>query len=283
MTSATPIPGWEIAISVSEPDDGEMAARGVSDVHVTHAFDEIARQLLAAGATLAYGGDFRQDGYTQQLIALLNEYAGGSPGKARIRQYLAWPLWETASEEDRAKLNRVATPVPVPPPVADPPDPGFDRKASPEARALWAGSLTRMREAMTAKMRARVILGGRLTTHTSRFPGVVEEAYLAAREGLPLYVLGGFGGCASCLAQVIEGQRPHALTEAHQRERTPGYPDLLDGLGGVDWDGMLATIHRRRVPNGLSDDDDRTLRNTADLDHVVALVVRGLQALARAG
>ena len=105
------IDGWEIAISVSEPDDGEMAARGVSDIHVQHAFAEIARQLLAAGATLAYGGDFREDGYTQQLIALLNEYAGGPPGRERIRQYLAWPLWETASAEDRARLNRVARPA----------------------------------------------------------------------------------------------------------------------------------------------------------------------------
>jgi hypothetical protein len=289
MTSAleqpfdSAIAGWEIAVSVSEPDDGELARRGVSKVHVEHAFDEIARQLLASGATLAYGGDLRRRGYTERLIGLMNNYADGlQPGRQRVRQYLAWSLWEQADAAHRADLNAVATVRPQPAPTADAPDPvAFDRTASPADRALWADALTLMREAMTESMRARVILGGRLTSHTSRFPGVVEEAFLAVRGGRPLYVLGGFGGCASCLAQVIEGQPPPALTEAYQREHTPGYSALVDGLGGVDWNEMLETIRHRRVPNGLSAEDDGTLRETSDLDLVVALVLRGLRALAR--
>jgi SLOG-like protein len=283
---ARALEGHEIAVSVSEPDDGELAARGVSDEHVAHAFAELARQLLAAGATLAYGGDFRERGYTEKLIAVLNEHSGADrPPKTRVRQYLAWPLWQQAPADSRGKLNQVATVVPVPAPVDKPPDPdAFTASASPAARALWADSLTMMRERMTDGMTARVILGGRLTTHTSRYPGVVEEAFVAARAGKPLYILGGFGGCASCLAQLIQGERPTALTLEHQLDRTKGFDELLDGLGSIDYDEMLDTIVSggpRSVPNGLSDEDNERLLDTADLDQVVALVLKGLRALAR--
>jgi len=279
------IVGWEVAISVSEPDPEELAARGVSKAHVDHAFKEIARQLLAAGATLAYGGDFRRGGYTERLIGILNEYADGRrPEKECIRQYLAWPIWETSDATDRAKLNRVATVLPGPPPEVGAADPAaFDPVASPAARAVWADSLTRMRERMTEAMSARVVLGGRLVDHRSRFPGLVEEAFLAARARKPLYVLGGFGGCASCLAQLVRGQRPAALTQEWQLDRTRGYEQLLEGVGAVDWETMLDTIHRSgpgRVPNGLSDEENEVLLDTADLDLVVALVLRGLRALA---
>jgi hypothetical protein len=48
---------------------------------------------------------------------------------------------------------------------------------------------------------------------------------------------------------------------------------------------MPDTVRRRgtgQVPNGLSDEENDVLLNTADLDLVVALVLRGLRALARA-
>jgi hypothetical protein len=275
--------GMEIAISVSEPDPGELAARGVSKEHVDHAFVELARQLLAAGATLAYGGDFREKGYTHKLIALLTGYNDGRPSKERVRQYLAWPIWARGDGQHRAALNDVATVINVPCPRDDPPDPDdFDPTASPEARALRADSFTLMREWMTRSLSARVVLGGRLYTHTSRYPGVAEEAFIAAREGRPLYILGGFGGCASCLAQVIGGQRPRALSLDRQREQTPGYPELLEGLGGLDYKPFLDIMQRRgpgRIDNGLAAGDNAALLETADPDLMIALVLRGLRRL----
>jgi hypothetical protein len=256
----------------------------VSDDHVSHAFGEIARQLLAAGATLSYGGDLRDPGYTHKLIALLNgSSTADRPPKQRVRQYLAWPLWQQASPEPRRDLNEVATVINVPPPIADPPDAEtFDRRASPAARALWADGLTEMREWMTRAMTARVILGGRLTTHTSRYPGLVEEAFAAASAGKPMYVLGGFGGCASCIAQVMRGQRPEALTLEYQLANTDGYAELLEGLGSIDYDRVLDTLRRNgpgHVANGLTDEENDSLLDTADPDLVVALVLRGLRRI----
>jgi hypothetical protein len=274
----------EIAVSISEPDPGELAARGVSEDHVSHAFLEIARQLLAAGATLSYGGDFRKPGYTHKLITLLNGYSTADrPPKQRVRQYLAWPLWQQASARDRGDLNQVATVINVPAPIAEAPDgETFDRRATSAARALWADALTEMRRSMTTAMSARVILGGRLTTHSSRYPGLVEEAFVAASARKPMYVLGGFGGCASSIAQVIRGQRPEPLTLDYQLAHTEGYPELLEGLGSIDYEHLLDTLRDNgpgRVANGLTDEENDSLLDTADPDLVVALVLRGLRRL----
>jgi hypothetical protein len=275
--------GREIAVSVSEPDADELAARGVSELHVSHAFREIVRQLFAAGATIGYGGDFRARGFMHKLIAVLNEYSGSErPPSERWHHYLAWPLWEQADVEELAELNLLATVEHMPPPPGAPADASaFDGDTSPAARAIRAEALTAMRERMNASMTARVILGGRLTGHKSRFPGVVEEAYIAARTGKPVYVLGGFGGCASCIAQVLDGGRPPALTLEHQRDHTKGYRELLDGLGeSIDYEDMLRTLQALdRIRNGLDDDDNAELRKSADLDLVVALVLRGLREL----
>jgi hypothetical protein len=281
-SSAGSLEGREIALSVSEPDRDELAARGVSKVHVSHAFQELVRQLFAAGATIGYGGDLRPEGYTYELIAVLNQYSSlERPSRSRWRHYLAWPLWEQASADARARLNPLATVVPTPPPRGAPTDAsGFDGDASPAERAIRAESLTAMRERMNERMTARVILGGRLTSHKSRFPGVVEEAFIAARTGKPVYVLGGFGGCASCIAEVLRGERPAALTLEHQLDRTDGYPQLLKGLGEIDYEDMLTTLEQlNRVPNGLTDDENEQLRESADLELVVALVLRGLRLL----
>ena len=200
-----------------------------------------------------------------------------------MRQYLAWPLWQQASASHRGDLNDVATVFNVPPPIDDAPDvETFDRRASPAARALWADALTEMRRRMTTAMTARVILGGRLTTHSSRYPGLVEEAFAAASAGKPMYVLGGFGGCASCIAQVIRGQRPEALTLEYQLANTDGYPELLEGLGSIDYEHVLEMLDRNgpgHVANGLSDEENDSLLDTADPDLVVALVLRGLRRL----
>jgi len=63
------------AISISDPPDRELAQRGLSADHLRHAFVELARQILAAGGSLAYGGDLRSGGYTETLLALLRTYS----------------------------------------------------------------------------------------------------------------------------------------------------------------------------------------------------------------
>ena len=99
-----------VAISVSDPGPEELACRGIADFHVRHAFVELARQILADGGDLAYGGDLRQGGYTEDLISLLRTYsAEDRPESERIRQYLAAYVEREADEDAAAELALVTT------------------------------------------------------------------------------------------------------------------------------------------------------------------------------
>ena len=110
-----------VGISVSEPAEPRLIGLGLSQLHVRHAFIEIARHLLAAGCSLAYGGDFRQQGYTEAMLDLVRTYSRRDrPGPRRILVYSAWPRWLGLSVDDRAEIASVATLVQVDRPLGAP-------------------------------------------------------------------------------------------------------------------------------------------------------------------
>jgi hypothetical protein len=237
-----------IAISISSPPDGELAARGLNLDHVRHAYVELARQILAGGGSLAYGGNplSADPNYFQVLLALLHTYSmHDRPSRTRIRNYVAAHLWSEMTATARADIAGFMTLVRVPPAAAD-----ADR----------AANYTAMREAMTANSDARIILGGRLEEFSGRWPGVVEEAYLTLKAGRPLDVAGGLGGAASVVADLLrERDRPDIKLAVTQ--------ELRDTFAGVD------------LRNGLTAEENELLHSTTDLDLMTALILRGLHSL----
>ena len=175
-----------VGVSVSEPDEYDLVSLGLSELHVRHAFIEIARHLLAAGHSLAYGGDFRHHGYTEAMLDLVRTYSRHDrPGPERIRIYSAWPRWVDMSADERAGLAGVASLVSVDRPTGCP-----ERLAVVPGRSanerLWAAiALTEMRRRMNRDIGARVVLGGRPSGQEGLLPGVVEEASLALAERTP--------------------------------------------------------------------------------------------------
>lgn len=252
-----------VAISVSDPGEEELARRGIGDFHVKHAFVELARQILAAGGDLAYGGDLRRGGYTQTLISLLWTYSAvDRPKSQRITQYLTPHAAREMDGEAAAELSRLAAPILVDSPSAE----------EPLERAL---ALQAMRTTMSQETGARIALGGRLEGQLGRWPGVVEEAYLAVLHKQPLFVLGGLGGAAARLVAAMRGEWPVELTTEFQlqsedratlAELAPNESELREVLQGAE------------LGNGLSAEENAELQCTADLDLMVALVMRGLGA-----
>jgi hypothetical protein len=255
-----------VGISVSTPDERELEIRGLTDDHVRHAFVEIARQILAAGGSLAYGGDLRENGYTRTLVALLRTYSRADrPASDRVRQYLAGPVWEDMSREDAAELAVLSTPVRVP---------SVDHPS--EGRAARAHDLTAMRERMTAETDARIVVGGRLAGQQGRWPGIVEEAYLALRADQPLFVVGGLGGAAARVADALRDEWPVELTADFQLAHSEGHGELLEAQVGDDADVLREVFRSVELRNGLDEADNTLLSETADLDTIVALILRGL-------
>ena len=256
-----------IAISTSESPD--MPVLGLSDEHLRGAMGEIALHLLADGVDLVYGGDWRQHGFTNLLFELLDRYRRRTNAnlEARVTNYLAWPVHivMTADALDGvvSGLHRHARIVLI----------GQDGKqiTIEERRKMplhepndheWSEGLTTMRKIVCAETDARVVLGGRVNDYNGKMPGIAEEVLLSFELGLPVFLLGGFGGCTR---------------------------DIAETLGLVDpWSGSRSAWPGRRqfecygpdsLRNGLSREENEFLAGSPHVSQAVALILRGLHHL----
>jgi SLOG cluster2 len=287
MSDLTPAAGkaFLVGVSISDPSPDELIRLGLSDLHVRHAFMEVVRHVLARGGSIAYGGDLRAAGYTEALFDLVRTYERKDfAGPDRVHSYLAWPIWLDVTPAQRADLANIATIKEVPRPDGAPDLLPLIGDRKPED-LLWNSlALTSMREAMTSAIRARVVLGGRVSGQQGLLPGVLEEAALAVRTSVPLYLAGGFGGCAQILAGAVSGSAPSELTLDYQLRHTPRYQELFNvasssGVAPV-FDELLGSFIAAGVEglnNGLNVADNQRLFVTDDVDEVVALVLRGLR------
>lgn len=277
-----------VGISVSEPTDEELLRLGLSELHVRHVFIEIVRHVLAAGWSVAYGGDFRARGYTEALLDLVRTYERTTlSGPEQVRCYLAWPRWTELTDADRAELANIATLVETAAPDGAPDSLRQVTVRSLDERLWNALALTSMRQQMADDLGAAVIVGGRIAGQQGLVPGVAEEAAIALAAGVPLFVAGGFGGCGRLIARTLEGENPEELSVSYQCAHTDGYPELLDAATSAnarpDYDALIADLSSRGVGglgNGLSEDENRRLLATDDVDELIALVLRGLFRIA---
>jgi hypothetical protein len=257
-----------IALSISESPD--LAVMGLAKEHLEDAMTEIARHLMACGATLAYGGDLRQGGFTELLFEIVNRYrANKDSDKILVSNYLAWPVhvsmdegairtWQDALQ-GLARLvlltengNEIA--------LAD-----RGPAKAPPGEDEWKRGLTAMRETMASHSRARIVLGGQTAKYRGRLPGIAEEALIQMTRKAPLYVLGGFGGCARDLASLMGISR-----RDHSRSATVGQwagSDTFRSFGVSD------------LNNGLSAEENCQLADTVYPDQAMALVLRGLMKM----
>ncbi len=279
----------DVRVAVSVSDSPDLVRRGLGLLHQRHAFVEIARHVLAAGGSLAYGGDLRPGGYSRVLFDLVDTYdLPGRPGPERVTDYLAWHLFLRLGVDEQAELVDVATVVGVLPPREISPDDPDLRGAAETAAARWkrACALTGMRERMAAETDARVMLGGKVMVGSGLYPGLLEEAVLTLRAGRPLFLLGGFGGCTERVIEAVTGGRPPDLELDSQLAARADYGELVAEAARagtpVEYDTLLDELRAagpRGLANGLDLAENETLFTTDDIDEMVALVLRGLRRI----
>lgn len=254
-----------IAISMSESPD--MAMLGFSDDHLREAVAEFAIYLLASGANLAYGGDLRSGGLTELLFELVARYRRQEDTDARVIDYLAWPVHVRMEATDldalAAELRGFARLAII----------GQDgRRMSMEDRHTvtphepddleWGTGLTAMRKTMRGETDARIVLGGRVEGYRGRMPGIAEEALLSLDAGQPLFLIGGFGGCARDIAETV------GLVDSWVGSR-PAWPGRQ----------QFKCYTQSDLHNGLSGEENRLLARTPHIEQAVTLVMRGLRRL----
>ena len=259
--------GWIAPVAVSVSDAPDMGEFGLGDGHLHDAMATIASKLLAFGYRLAYGGDLRPGGFTEQIFELAARYGRGSPsdGRLAVIDYLAWPVHASMAPEAKRDLleglNDVAEIA-----LLSPDGTLLEACESDEAcaselgTAAWADGLTAMRRTMAANTSARLVLGGGVEQYKGAMPGIAEEASLAMEFGQPVYLLGGFGGCTYDIVETL------GLVEPRQ-------------LGQRDWAGRTWFAEHRDLPlnNGLSWDENRDLASTPHIDEAILLTLTGLE------
>lgn len=285
-------------IGISISDSPDLASRGLAPLHLQDAMVEIARHLLARGDILCYGGDLREAGFSGLLFDLVRTHApaSGRPGAERVETFLAWPVHLAVDPQIEeglvgyARVHRLPPPddlLEVDPTEFLPPTDGWNRY-------VWARCLTAMRETMNSAIDARIFLGGQVTGWKGKLPGIAEEAYLALRDDKPTFLLGGFGGCTGAVIDALTaapGAPPIAALSYAQLQREPHHdamagfyrtrPASGEAAPDLDVDAWLRGRGVDGLHNQLSRAENEILFETLHVPEMVALVLRGLDALDR--
>lgn len=317
LTGEPSLAGTAIALSISEiaPEgqlDSSLRQLGLLRQHLDDMTIDLARFLLASGADLAYGGDLRPGGFTEKLFDMVRLYSETRP-KPRIENYLAWVV-HAGHDDDVLKFmdclipRRCALPADVAAELKLNSDsaPKFAANSA-ESDYLNARCFTAMRQEMTDKVSARILLGGRLAGYSGRYPGLLEEACLAVQANLPLYLIGAFGGCTQAIIETIDGHPPESLTlkgqfalddSFHQqdpkyartayRTRFDDYNRRVSKPDAINYDRILDCLKSQGVAgisknNGLTADENRRLFKTTHIAEVIYLVLKGLNQLQSEG
>jgi hypothetical protein len=259
-----------LAISISKSAD--LPTLGLSEAHLQDAMTEIARYLLAQGASLVYGGDLRAQGFTQLLFELVARYRENTPtcnAETGVINYLAWPVHigytpeylqkfaaDLEGSADLACLRLDGTRMPMTERLQ------IAQRAPTESE--WASGLTAMRVAMRDETVARIVLGGAVEGYKGSMPGIAEEALLSLQARQPLYVLGGFGGCARDVARVLGLISTTSAPAPH-------------------WNGSekLTNFRSADLNNGLTAEENAIMARTPHVDQAITLLLRGLLKVSR--
>ena len=269
MTSSLSEPSTAVGVSVSESPD--LQALGLSDGHLRDAMAEIALQVLASGTSLAYGGDLRQHGFTEFLAEMVGRYRGHPRhhGPIVVTDYLAWPVHIRMTSDEFATFSAEHEPA------ARLVFLGLDGARLAQEQRLklpthepnedeWTKGLTAMRTVMRGDIQARIVLGGRVEGYKGAMPGIAEETCLSLEALQPVFVLGGFGGCARDIAETV------GLIERWAGSR--------DGWAGRE---CFLKYSPDDLRNGLSREENVVLARTPHIQEAMTLVSRGLRRILR--
>ncbi len=262
--------GKSIALSIS--DSPSLYKLGLSQEHLQDAMAEIARYLLASGARLVYGGDLRPGGFTRVLLELAETYY--VPARDRnvngrelpIMNVLAWPVHCTMGSHELLEwrdsfgrfgelvcLSQMGSVLDLQHRAAD-----SSYHSTQVSERDWKRGLTLMRSFVTSICEARVVLGGQLDGFKGAMPGIAEEVIQSFDANIPVYLCGGYGGCARVIWR--------SLLEGNSDDHGPS-PDFAHAF---DVYGVSS------LRNGLDAEDNFRLYKTTYSNEIASLILKGL-------
>lgn len=296
--NAKPLAGLRVGISISESDD--LEARGFTQSAVNRLTVRLNDALLAAGATVVFGHDWREDGIMDAVCrsALWSSGVPEPDAPPPILNLLPWPDATRVDHEVLLRLHQ----------IIDIRSAGLPEHLAEEApravedrdlrRYLRSRGLTHLRRRLTDECQARICLGGRESEYQGRYPGVLEEALLAFEARQPVYLVGLLGGVAGHLGRTIlelpnldSGKEafPSPLQEAgkplkdlyreHGKGDRPSRDPSDDTIFELEraWKAASDLGHERLGDNQLDYNENCRLAETRSEEEAIILVLRGLR------
>ena len=272
-----------VAISISESDN--LLDLGLSKECVDDLMVEITRHLLISKAKMVYGGDLRQMGFTELFKDLAFQY--GAFEKSRndemyFTDFIAWPLHLNIKPEtcDDYRHSRVKlTPVPA---LAFP-NIDTSKFICPDSvynQYIWAENLTNMRTEMERVAKCRISAGGKLSCFKGKMAGILEEFTIARRMGHPVYIVGGYGGCAQLLSAVVEGKE-NVDEFIRIASESASYKELFSYYKSIGSPIDYAEVENyaqmdKLLDNGLSEEENCKLFHSVNIMEIVSLILKGI-------
>ena len=259
---------------------GGVPAAGTEDFisgTLTDVAETVAACLLASRFRVAHVGDLGGDGVSERLFGLARSYGRRAyaewhgqipedPGAGfGVTGYWAWPMHIGIPMDDfEMRANSLSTSGIVSCLTSDGEVrpytyfSGADRH-TPAAHE-WVEGLNILRSTMVHESVARIAMGGGMVKGMAT-PSLAQDVLVSLQNKQPLYVLGGFGGCAHDVAAALH------LTASSD---LPGWRGVVD-LDAYD----SGDFH-----NGLDATENQTLANTDDIEEAMGLVLTGLGRIA---
>jgi len=274
---------YRVGISISENKD--IKKYGFDYVHLQDFMNEIARYLLVVGCELVYGGDIHykhEYNFVQSLFDLAtthNKEHKEIPQK--IRNFVAYPNYEEIDVSEKAKLKKVATFNEVKP-VAN-----MEEVLKFDPQIINALNLSKMRVEMNEYVDARIVIGGKTSGFTGRYPGILEEAYLTLKSRKPLFIVGACGGVSRLLAESLTNQikREKFIDSFNLEEDYIQFIDkynplcITNSFEEIDYMRIYDSVTEFGIDglnNGLSREENERLFITNNVIEVVTLILNGL-------
>ena len=283
-TSAHQLNDAHIAISVSNNDD--LATLGIGEVMLRDLTVELSRHILKAGGKMIYGGNLLKEGFTHLFRDLSDQYGKYEKEDQDVfyfTNYIAWPLYNQMTVDiqadylsGRVKMIKAEPSTFVPDPLKS----QFVPPITDELRFYWATSLTTMRKQEEREAKARVLVGGKTSGFRGRMAGIIEEFIIAKEAGHPIYLIGGFGGAAKILCQIIEKSKGIDSGDLVKKAfEEPYYESLYkyyERRGEIIDYTILDSLTFTDLKNGLTEEENICLFYSVNIMEIVSLVLKGL-------
>lgn len=237
-----------IGISISDIEENEKFVK--DNIHLATFYIELCRYLIAAGANLIYAGNFAFKGkinFVDELYNLIHNYSFFEQRENRVKLFY---LDNSDHSSEMAALKPYFKFISI------------STIETEGAEEMIKANLTKLRTESAKDVFARIVVGGKMKGYQGRYPGIIEEAYIALENRTPLYVIGAYGGAGEVVAGLLAEEKNDSINDA----------EIIKKFNETGFN---------KLNNGLSKEENIELCYCEDIHRSIALILKGLSNLVR--